>query len=86
MGGGDHVDLEAVAHAGLLEGGSHRAVEEPDSGEVLHAGEAESLEVGEEGIEQEEGIGAVDAGEDRRVATTGSTSAAISLTISLALP
>ena len=36
----DHLDLEAVAHAGLLQPGAERAVDEPDGREVLHAGEA----------------------------------------------
>ena len=71
VGGGDHVDLEAVAHAGLLEGGAHGAVEEADGGEVLHAGEAEVLQLAQEGVEEEEGVGAVDAGEDRGVADDG---------------
>ena len=50
VGGGDHVDLEAVAHAGLLEGGAHGAVEEADGREVLHAGEAHGLQLGEERV------------------------------------
>ena len=63
----DHVDLEAVAHAGLLEALAHDAVEQPDRRKVLHAGEAERRQLGEELRHQHERVGAVDAGEHRRV-------------------
>ena len=43
--GADHVDLEAVAHAGLFEIPAERAVDEAYSGKILHAGEADFLQV-----------------------------------------
>src|SRR5262245_1158041 len=63
----DHLDLEGVAHAGLLQLGPDHAVEQADRGEVLHAGEAQLAEPCQERIEQQERVGAVDPGEDRRV-------------------
>ena len=41
-GGGDHLHLEPVAHAGLLEVLPEDAVDQTDRREVLHAGEAGS--------------------------------------------
>ena len=40
-GARDHLDLEAVAHAGLFEVGAEGAVDQADGREVLHAGEAQ---------------------------------------------
>ena len=48
VGGADHVDLEPVAHAGLLEVGAEDAVDEAHGGEVLHAGEAELAQLAQE--------------------------------------
>ena len=45
MGLGDHVDLQAEAHPGLLEVGAEHAVDEADRREVLHPGEARTLEL-----------------------------------------
>ena len=39
---GDQVDLEPVAHAGLLEVRAEDAVDQADGREVLHAGEADA--------------------------------------------
>ena len=64
---GDHVDLEAVGHSGLFEVGAERAVDDADGREVLHAGESDRLHVVEEHIHRAERIGAVHAGEHRRV-------------------
>ena len=49
-GGGDHLDLQPVAHARLLEVLAEHAVDQPDRREVLHAGEAEVAELAEEGV------------------------------------
>ena len=67
VGLADHVDLEPEAHAGLLEALAHDAVEEADGRKILDAGESHRLQLGEELRHQHEGIGAVDAGEHRRV-------------------
>ena len=64
---GDQFDLERVGHARLLEIGAHDPVDQSDSREILHARKAQTLEVVEKRVEQAEGIGAVDAGENRRV-------------------
>jgi hypothetical protein len=82
----DQVDLQAVAHAGLLEVLADLAVEEAHGREVLDAGEAQGLEVVEERVEQAEGVGAVDAASTGVRLTTGRTSRAISTTMSFALP
>ena len=66
-GGPDHVDLEAVAHAGLFEGDPHAAIEQADGRKVLNAREAHGLQRGEELRHQHERVGAVDAGEHRCV-------------------
>ena len=63
----DDVDLELVAHAGFLEGLAHVAVEQADRREVLDAGEAERPQLLEEQLRDDERIGAVDAGEHRRL-------------------
>ena len=67
MGHADHVDLVAVAHAGLLEVRTEDPVDEPDGREVLHAGEADLLDLPEEVGHDAERIGAVDAGQHRGV-------------------
>ncbi len=48
MGAGNDVDLEMEAHAGLFQIGTEGAVDQADGREVLHAGEAERLELVEE--------------------------------------
>ena len=63
----DHVDLQPVGHAGFLEIGAEGAVDQPDGREVLDAGEADRLELRRGMVEQAERIGAVDAGQHRRV-------------------
>ena len=86
-GEADHVDLEPVAHARLLEVLPDRAVEQADGGEVLDAAEAEPLELVEEDVHQAERVGAAHAREHRRLAATiGSTSRAMSTTIAFASP
>ena len=67
-GSGDQLDLQSVAHAGLLEIGAEDAVDQPDGREVLDAGKAQSLQLAEEFVGDQERVGAVDAGEDRGVA------------------
>ena len=37
VGGGDHVDLQPVGHAGFLEIGAEGAVDDADGREILHA-------------------------------------------------
>ena len=64
---GDHFDLERVGHAGLFEIGAHDPVDQSDGRKVLHARKAETLEVVEKRIEEAKRIGAVDAGEHRRL-------------------
>ena len=64
---GDHVDLQPEAHAGLLETLPHGAVEQADGRKILHAGKAHRFQFGQEARHQDEGIGAVDAGQHRRV-------------------
>jgi len=61
------LDLLVVAHAGGFQVGTEVAVDQADGGEVLDAGESHLLELLEEDGHQPEGIGAVDAGEHRRV-------------------
>src|SRR5262245_25218307 len=68
---GDHIDLEAEAHAGFFEVGADGAVEQPDRREVLHAGKAHRLELIEKHVHQPERIGAADAGKHRRVLHEG---------------
>ena len=82
----DHVDLQAVRHAGLLEVGPEGSVDQPDGGEVLYTGEADRLQLVEELVEDAEGVGAVDPASTGVRVVTGSTSLAISITISFALP
>ena len=65
VGHADHVDLVAVAHAGLLEIRAEDPVDEADGREVLHAGEADLLDLPEEVGHDPERIGAVDAGQHR---------------------
>src|SRR3984893_8172475 len=66
VGRADHLDLEAVAHAGLLELGADGPVEEADGREVLHPGEAELDEPSQEVVGDHERIGAVDPCQHRR--------------------
>ena len=65
---GDHVDLQRVGHSGLFEIGAEDAVDQPDGRKVLHAGKAERLQLVEEEVHVAERVGAVDAGEHRRLA------------------
>src|ERR1700687_4939543 len=66
VGRADHLDLEAVAHPGLLQLGADGPVEEADGGEVLHPGEAERDQPLQEVGRDHERIGAVDPREHRR--------------------
>ena len=68
---GDHVDFQPIGHAGFLEIGAEGAIDDADGGKILHAGKADRLQLVEEHVHQPEGIGAVDAGEDRRVLDDG---------------
>ena len=63
----DDVDFELIAHAGFLEGLAHVAIEEADGRKVLDAREAQRPQLFEEESGDDERIGAVDAGEDRRL-------------------
>ena len=63
----DHLDLEAVAHPGLLEVLAEQAVDQADRREVLDAGEAELPELAQEHGHEPERIGPADAGEHGRV-------------------
>src|SRR4029079_17191845 len=67
VGEADHLDLEPVAHAGLLEVLPERPVEEADGREVLHAAEPDAAHLVEEDVHQPERIGAADAGEHGRL-------------------
>ena len=58
----------------------------PMVGKVLHAGKAHVLQLGEEARHQDEGSVPLTPASTGVFFTTGSTSSAISLTISLALP
>ncbi len=65
---GDHVDLEADSSCRSPRSSARmRAVEQADGGEILDAGKAHGLELGEELRHQDEGVGAVDARQHRRV-------------------
>ena len=66
-GEADHLHLEPVAHAGLLQIGPDPAVEETHGREVLHAREAQRLQLVEEVVEEAERVGAVHPGQHRRV-------------------
>ena len=63
----DHVDLAAVAHAGLLQPGAKHAVDQSDRREVLHAAEADPAELVKEDGHQAERIGPAHAREHRSV-------------------
>src|SRR5690606_13568341 len=66
-GAGDQLHFESVAHARLLQIRPEDAVDQPDGGKILDAGEAHRLQIVEEAVRQHEGIRAVVAGEHRRV-------------------
>ena len=85
-GRSDQIDLMPVAHAGLFQVGPENAVDQADRRKVLHAGEPEAGQPSQERFAQHERIGPVDSGQHGVWCTTGSTSSAISATISLALP
>ena len=63
----DHLNLELEAHPGLLEHLAEVAVDHAHRREVLHAGEAELLELAEEARHGAERVGPVDPCEHRRV-------------------
>jgi len=67
----DHVHFEAEAHAGLFEVLAEGSVDQADGGEILHAAEAGSLYFTQKRLHDAKGIGAADAGEDRRVLDHG---------------
>jgi hypothetical protein len=71
VGHPDHVDLQSVAHPGLLQVGPEHTVDQPDGGEVLNAAEAHPAQLVEERAHEPEGVGAVDAGEDGGVLDHG---------------
>ena len=87
-GQADHLDLERVAHAGLLEVGAEGAVDQPDRREVLHARRSRRRSTcRRKPVHQPERVGAADAGEHRRVARRpAAPRAAMSSTIALASP
>ena len=62
----DHLDLQRIGHASFFQIGAEQAVDQADGREVLHAGEAQCLQLVEEDIHVAERIGAVDAGKHRR--------------------
>ena len=64
----DHLDLERIAHAGLLEVQAEDPVDEPDRREVLDAREAELLETAQEHGHEPERVGAAHAGQHGRLA------------------
>ena len=64
--GADQLDLEPVAHAGLLQALAERAVDQAHGREVLDAGEAHVPELAQEMLAQHERVGAVDAGQHGR--------------------
>ena len=61
------LDLEPVAHAGLLEVLSELAIIEPDGGEVLDSGEAHLLQLWEKDVHDPEGVGSTNPGQHRSV-------------------
>src|SRR6266851_760745 len=63
----DHLDLEVIAHAGLLEVRAESPVIQPDGREVLDPGEARRLNVAQEVAHEPERIGAAHASQHRRV-------------------
>ena len=63
----DHVDLERVRHARLLKVLAERAVDEADSGEILHAAEADVLELSQEARHDAERVRATHARHYARV-------------------
>ena len=67
VGDGNGLDLFVIAHAGAFQILAEVAVQEADGGEVLHAAEANLLELLEKDMFEAEGIGTADAGQDRRI-------------------
>ena len=63
----DHVHLERVRHARLLQVLAERAVDEADSGEILHAAEADVLELSQEARHDAEWVRATHARHYARV-------------------
>ena len=63
VGLANHIDLQAVAHAGLLKVGPKAAVEQADGREVLHPIEAHSLNLAQEDRHEPKGVGATDPGQ-----------------------
>jgi len=55
-GPADHIHLRVVAHAGLFEVSAEVAVDQADSGEVLHAAESDIPELPEEPLDRAEGV------------------------------
>src|SRR5688500_18383738 len=56
----DHLDLEAVAHTGLLEVLTEDSVDEADGWKVLHPGEPDPSELRQKDLWQVERVGSVD--------------------------
>ena len=67
----DHVDLQRVGHAGLFEIGAEDTVDQADGRKVLHARKAQHLQLIQETIHVAEGVGAIDAGQHRRLGHDG---------------
>ena len=67
----DHLDLKAVAHAGLFEVLAEYTVDQADGREILDAVEALILELLEVDVHHAEGVCAAYAGEDRSVLNDG---------------
>ena len=63
---GDHFDLQRIGHAGFLEIGTEDPVDQADCRKILHAREAERLQLIKEKVHVAERVGAVDTGEHRR--------------------
>jgi len=67
VGQTDHVYLEAVAHAGLLQVLAEHAVAQADRGEVLHPGEPGVSDLTQEDVHLPEGIRTANTGKNGRV-------------------
>ena len=61
----DHIDLKAVAHAGLLQILAEHAVDQADGREVLHAVKALRLQLLQVDVHHAEGVRAAHTGEHR---------------------